>query len=129
MATVIPPPSKRQKLEAADKAQREAEFARIPDDLGSVRIQFVDQASGNATGPVVAVPVKDATVKNLETVLNTIQGRVGQYHLTPPRERYGSLSNVLKQRRLTRNEFRQGLIRASVLQFIFLIHSLARFPS
>jgi hypothetical protein len=91
MATVVPPPSKRQKLEAADKSQREAEFARIPDDLGSVRIQFVDQASGNATGPVVAVPVKDATVKNLETVLNTIQGRVGQYHLTPPRERYGRL--------------------------------------
>lgn len=77
MATVIPPPNKRQKLAAAVKAEIEAENARIPEDLGSVRIQFVDQSSGEATGPVVAVPVKDATVNNLEILLNTLQGRVG----------------------------------------------------
>ncbi|KIW51254.1 hypothetical protein PV05_09993 [Exophiala xenobiotica] len=74
MATVVPPPSKRQKIAALEKAEKAAEDARIPDDLGSVRVQFVDQSTGKTTGPVVAVPVRDATVKNLETLLNTIQG-------------------------------------------------------
>lgn len=75
MATIVPPPSKRQKIDAIDKAQRAANDARIPDDLGSVRVQFVDQSTGKPTGPVVAVPVKDATVKNLEALLNTLQGK------------------------------------------------------
>ncbi len=74
MATIIPPPSKRQKLAAVEKAERVAEESQIPEDLGSVRVQFVDQSTGKTTGPAVAVPVKDATVKNLETLLNTIQG-------------------------------------------------------
>lgn len=76
MATVVPPPSKRQKIAAAEKAERALEDAKIPDNLGSVRVQFVDQSTGKTTGSVVAVPVKDATVKNLETLLNTIQGNV-----------------------------------------------------
>lgn len=76
MATVVPPPSKRQKVAAAEKAERAIESARIPEDLGSVRVQFVDQSTGKTTGPVVSVPVKDATVKNLEALLNTIQGNV-----------------------------------------------------
>jgi len=76
MATLVPPPSKRQKIAALEKAERIAEDARIPEDLGSVRVQFVDQSTGKTTGPVVAVPVKDATVKNLETLLNTLQGNV-----------------------------------------------------
>ncbi|EXJ79216.1 hypothetical protein A1O3_08717 [Capronia epimyces CBS 606.96] len=74
MATVVPPPSKRQKILAAEKAEKALEDAIIPKHLGSVRVQFVDQSTGKSTGPVVAVPVKDATVKNLETLLNTIQG-------------------------------------------------------
>ena len=74
MATLVPPPSKRQKLDAAERAQRAVEIARIPDDLGSVRLQFFDQSTGKAAGPVVAVPVQDATVKNLEALLNTLQG-------------------------------------------------------
>ncbi|KAJ9604987.1 ribosome assembly [Cladophialophora chaetospira] len=74
MATILPPPSKRQKIAAVEKAEKVAEESRIPQDLGSVRVQFVDQSTGKTTGPAVAVPVKDATVKNLETLLNTIQG-------------------------------------------------------
>lgn len=74
MATLVPPPSKRQKLDALDKAQRDAEDARIPEDLGTVRVQFVDQSTGRSTGPSVAIPVKDATVKNLEALLNSLQG-------------------------------------------------------
>jgi ribosome assembly protein 4 len=76
MATIAPPPSKRQKIAALEKAEKVADERIIPAHLGSVRVQFVDQTSGKTTGPVVAVPLKDATVKNLETLLNTIQGNV-----------------------------------------------------
>ncbi|GIJ84760.1 hypothetical protein Asppvi_003611 [Aspergillus pseudoviridinutans] len=74
MATLVPPPSKRQKLETAEKARLQQEIDSIPDNLGSVRVQFFDQATGSATGPSVSVPVADANIKNLETLLNTLQG-------------------------------------------------------
>jgi len=77
MATVVPPPSKRQKLENSARLQREVEDAQIPAGLGNVRVQFVDQTSGKATGTVVAVPVENANVKNLETLLNALQAKVG----------------------------------------------------
>ena len=77
MATVLPPPSKRQKLEATEKARHQADITTIPDNLGSIRVQFVEQSTGTATGPAVSVPVQDATVKNLETLLNRLQGNVG----------------------------------------------------
>src|SRR5277367_714698 len=74
MATIVPPPSKRQKLEASEKARTQAEIAVIPDNLGSIRVQFVDQSTGTPTGPVVSILVQDATVRNLENLLNTLQG-------------------------------------------------------
>lgn len=76
MATVLPPPSKRQRTAIADKAREQQELDRIPDDLGSLRIQFFDQATGQHTGAPVSIPVTDATVKNLELLLNTLQGNV-----------------------------------------------------
>lgn len=77
MATVLPPPSKRQRVEASEKARVQAEANEIPDGLGSVRVQFVDQSTGGGTGPAIAVSIANATVKNLETLLNSIQGNVG----------------------------------------------------
>lgn len=77
MATLLPPPTKRQKVETTEKARQQQEIQGIPDNLGSVRVQFFDQATGSATGPAVSVPVADANVKNLETLLNTLQGNVG----------------------------------------------------
>ena len=77
MATLLPPPTKRQKVETAEKARQQQEIQGIPGNLGSVRVQFFDQATGSATGPAVSVPVADASVKNLETLLNTLQGNVG----------------------------------------------------
>lgn len=76
MATLVPPPSKRQKVAQGENAREQQEIASIPTDLGSVRVQFFDQATGNATGPAVSVPVADANTKNLETLLNTLQGNV-----------------------------------------------------
>ena len=76
MATVLPPPSKRQKVALAAQAKEQQEIDSIPEHLGNVRIQFHDHATGQPTGPPISVPVVDATVKNLELLLNTIQGNV-----------------------------------------------------
>lgn len=78
MATLVPPPSKRQRLDASEKARQQQEVDSIPENLGSVRVQFFDQASGEGTGPAVAIPVGDSTVRNLEILLNTLQGNVGK---------------------------------------------------
>ncbi|KAL8660173.1 MAG: hypothetical protein Q9202_006769 [Teloschistes flavicans] len=74
MATLIPPPSKRQRVAVAEKAREQQDIDTIPGHLGSVRIHFFDQSTGKATGAPVAIPVADATVKNLELLLNTLQG-------------------------------------------------------
>ncbi len=77
MATIIPPPSKRQRTAVAERARAQQEVDTIPDNLGSIRVQFIDQATGQSAGPPVSVPVQDATVKNLELLLNTLQRNVG----------------------------------------------------
>lgn len=76
MATVLPPPSKRQKLAADIEKKEQVERDRIPDDLGNVRVQFVDQATGKVTGAPVSIPIAQANVKNLELLLNSLQGQV-----------------------------------------------------
>ncbi len=77
MATVLPPPSKRIRTAAAEKAREQQDIQIIPDNLGSIRVQFVDRATWKSTAAPVSVPVADATVKNLELLLNTLQGNVG----------------------------------------------------
>lgn len=77
MATVLPPPSKRQRTAIAEKAHDQQTIDAIPSDLGSVRVHFYDQSTGQPSGAPVAIPVADATVKNLELLLNTLQGNVG----------------------------------------------------
>ncbi|KAF2842901.1 WD40 repeat-like protein [Patellaria atrata CBS 101060] len=74
MATQYPPPSKRQKTAAAALASKQQEIDQIPTDLGNVRIQFIDRATNAPTGPPVSVPVAQSTVKNLELLLNSLQG-------------------------------------------------------
>lgn len=76
MATILPPPSKRQRTNVAEKSRTQQDVDTIPGDLGSVRVQFFDQSTGKPTGAPVAIPVADATVKNLELLLNTLQGNV-----------------------------------------------------
>ena len=79
MATVLPPSSKRQNFDASERARLLAEANEIPDELGSVRVQFVDQSTGNGIGPAIALAIKNTTVKDLETLLNSIQGNVGSF--------------------------------------------------
>ncbi len=78
MATIIPPPNKRQRTAIAEKTRDQQRIDTIPEDLGSIRIQFYDQANtGQASGAPISIPVADATVKNLELLLNTLQRNVG----------------------------------------------------
>ncbi|KIW01327.1 uncharacterized protein PV09_07102 [Verruconis gallopava] len=72
MATVVPPPSKRQKREATERAAKQEEVESIPD--GSIRVQFVDRTNNSPTGPSVSIPLSQATVKNLEILLNSLNG-------------------------------------------------------
>ena len=76
MATVVPLPTKRQKLAAAEKAREQQDVPGIPTDLGSVRVQFFDRVTGKPTGGAISVPVADATVKNLELLVNSLLGNV-----------------------------------------------------
>jgi ribosome assembly protein 4 len=78
MATVLPPPSKRQRTEAAERAREQQDIEEVPSDAGSLRLQFFDETTGLpiGQGPVL-VPVADANPKNLELLLNTLQGHVG----------------------------------------------------
>ncbi|KAI9772291.1 MAG: hypothetical protein M1840_001040 [Geoglossum simile] len=81
MATILPPPSKKQKTAESKRAQEQQEIDTIPGNLGSVRIQFHDAATGTATGPPVSVTVSDATTKNIELVLNSLLGNDGSERL------------------------------------------------
>ncbi|KAI9739772.1 MAG: hypothetical protein M1834_006492 [Cirrosporium novae-zelandiae] len=74
MATILPPPSKRQKVAAAAKAREQQDIGGIPEGLGHVRVQFVDQSTGQPTTSPVAIAVSDSTVKNLELLLNGLLG-------------------------------------------------------
>lgn len=77
MATIIPLSSKRQRTAVAEKAREQQNIDTVPEDLGSIRVQFIDQATGQTSGVPVSIPVADATVKNLELLLNTLQRHVG----------------------------------------------------
>ena len=76
MATVLPPPSKRHKTAIAERSREQQDVAGIPEGLGSIRVQFYDQSNGKSTGGPVSIPVADATVKNLELLVNSLQGNV-----------------------------------------------------
>jgi len=77
MTTVLPPPSKRQRTDAADRARQQQDIEVIPDDAGSLKLQFFDETTGLAIGQgPILVPVADATPKNLEILLNALQGHV-----------------------------------------------------
>ena len=76
MATVPPPPSKKQRTAQAEKTRQQQEVQdEIPSNLGNVRLHFYDEGTGNQIGDIVSVPVVDATVKNLELLVNSLLGK------------------------------------------------------
>ncbi|KAK3677811.1 ribosome assembly [Recurvomyces mirabilis] len=73
MATVLPPPSKRQKRDDAARARDPVEQPTIPEGLQ--RIQFRDADTGAAQGPVVSVSLADLRSQNLSLLLNSLLGK------------------------------------------------------
>jgi ribosome assembly protein 4 len=69
MATVIPPPSKKQKKEA----QKVREVDLVPKDLPNVLIKFQASDSGESIGGSIRVP-GGITEKQLEELLNQLHG-------------------------------------------------------
>ncbi|KAK6199403.1 WD-repeat protein required for cell viability [Scheffersomyces amazonensis] len=73
MATVIPPPSKKQKKEA----QQIREVDLVPKDLPNVLIKFQASDSGETIGGSIRVP-GGITEKQLEELLNQLQGETDE---------------------------------------------------
>ncbi|ROT36812.1 YVTN repeat-like/Quino protein amine dehydrogenase [Sodiomyces alkalinus F11] len=75
MATIPPPPSKRQKREtlALTQTQQDATAKFASADAGSFKARFVD-SEGNETD-AVEIPLADASEKNVSLLYNTLLGR------------------------------------------------------
>lgn len=81
MSTVLPPPSKRARTDAAERAGQQQAIEEIPADAGTLRIQFFDETTGLPIGTPVLVSVADANPKNLENLVNALQGHVSIFRL------------------------------------------------
>ncbi|GAW26300.1 putative wd repeat-containing protein [Rosellinia necatrix] len=73
MATVVPPPSKRQKREALERSQIQQDVTSTT-ITGSIRARFVD-SDGKELAETVEIPLADATEKNVSSLLNTLLQR------------------------------------------------------
>lgn len=74
MATVLPPPSKRQKRVHLEQTQvqQEALTNEVPHDAGSIRVQFVDARTGEKDGGPVLIPLVTSNIKTLNQLANHI---------------------------------------------------------
>ncbi|KAK3329909.1 WD40-repeat-containing domain protein [Apodospora peruviana] len=76
MATVLPPPSKRQRREEVERAVTQQDVTPISAaDLGSFRTNFVDSDGNQMTDGDIEINFADASEKNISTLLNTLLGR------------------------------------------------------
>jgi ribosome assembly protein 4 len=76
MATVLPPPSKRQRTEHLERTKVQQDLQPIlAPDLGSFKARFID-SDGEQLTDVVEIPVADASEKNVSLLLNTLLGKV-----------------------------------------------------
>lgn len=78
MATLLPPPRKRQRLEQAEISKTQQDIESPPDDdaenAGSIRLQFRDKTTNKATGAPIVIALKDANIQNLTTLANQFNG-------------------------------------------------------
>ncbi|ORY66084.1 WD repeat-containing protein [Pseudomassariella vexata] len=74
MATVIPPPNKRQKREQLERTQVHQDVHATALEAGSFRVRFIDNEQ-NQLAEVVEIPLGDASEKNVSLLLNTLLGR------------------------------------------------------
>ena len=117
MATLVPPPSKRQRTAVAQRAREQQDVDVVPSNLGNIRISFIDHSTDQPFGAPVLVPLADANVRNLSLLLNTLQEKVNlwpQFIL----ERPLSFSRVLM------SEYHIALlmsIKVQIVTFSFLL--------
>ena len=77
MATILPPPSKRQRREDLQRTQIQQDVTPFTDGpAGSFKARFLDSDGKQVTKDVVEVPLADASEKNLSLLLNTLLERV-----------------------------------------------------
>ncbi|KAH9888295.1 YVTN repeat-like/Quino protein amine dehydrogenase [Xylariomycetidae sp. FL2044] len=74
MATILPPPSKRQRREAIEKTQVQQDISPPTIEAGSFQARFVDK-DGNQMVDTIEVPLADASEKNVSLLLNTLLQR------------------------------------------------------
>lgn len=76
MATVVPPPSKRQKRQDLERSQTQQDVTVAQaGPEGSFKARFLD-GDGQQMADVIEVPLADASEKNLSLLLNTLMARV-----------------------------------------------------
>ncbi|OAA61758.1 WD repeat protein [Niveomyces insectorum RCEF 264] len=75
MATLVPPPPKRQRRAQIERTQIQQDItANLPPDHGSFKARFID-GDGKQMADVIEVPIADASEKNVSLLLNTLLGR------------------------------------------------------
>lgn len=72
MATVVPPPSKRRRVEESERARVQHQPESIPDT--SIRVRFYDTATNEPIGPAVAIALPQANYGNLNILINSLRG-------------------------------------------------------
>lgn len=75
MATIVPPPSKRQRREDLERTQIQQDVTAASGPAGSFKARFLD-GDGKQVCDVIEVPLADASEKNLSLLLNTLLARV-----------------------------------------------------
>jgi ribosome assembly protein 4 len=81
MATTLPPPSKRRRLEALEKSKAQVEPETPPQ--GSIRVQLYHRDTDEPLGPSVLVPLAQATPKHLEILANSLNGLTEAHERIP----------------------------------------------
>jgi ribosome assembly protein 4 len=83
MTTILPPPSKRQRLDASERSRQQQDINDdIPADAGTMQIQLVDEITGLPIGGPMLIPVANATPKSLEMLVNKLRNTVSDKNLT-----------------------------------------------
>ncbi len=74
MATLIPPPSKRQRREDLERSKVQQDVAeQLPQDIGSFKARFID-GDGNQMTDVIEIPLASATEKMCRCYLTLYLG-------------------------------------------------------
>ncbi|KAH7312572.1 WD40-repeat-containing domain protein [Stachybotrys elegans] len=76
MATIVPPPSKRQRREELERSRVQQDVSASAGPAGSFKARFLlDSDEDQPEIPVVEVPLADASERNLSLLLNTLLAR------------------------------------------------------